>query len=173
MKYFLIIVILLSACKNNINNLKSEDKNKSETKSSFTPVFQLGPKTIVYKTKSNYNDYVPVIMFEDKTKISSYPHQNDIKIGDNYLTPTVLEKGYLLDNKGINKNVAFLNIKYQDYYNLNEVPNVEELINNIIEKDPLIEMYDCGVKSAYSDIETQLNEMIKEKKLKTKCKIIK
>jgi hypothetical protein len=96
-----------------------------------------GPQTIVYKTKKDYYNLVPVLLSDDKTEIISYPHPIDIKVGDTYVTPTKLNEGYLLDNRGIGKNVAFLNMTYEQYSKLDRVPTLEELQNMIVDKNPL------------------------------------
>ena len=66
------------------------------------------PIVYVYKTKADYSHQVPVIMDEARTRILSYPAPGDLKMGNGLRLPTVLNKGYLLDNKGIGPNVAFL-----------------------------------------------------------------
>ena len=84
--------------------------------------------------------------------------------------PTPLKNGYLIDNKGIFPNVAFLNLTYDDYAKLKDVPSLEKLYALIIDKDPLIELCDCGKRNSFDDIIKQLNQLIEENKLSTKCK---
>lgn len=128
-------------------------------------------RIIVYKTKGNYNNLVPVSMSEDGKKITSYPAPTDLRSGKSYRTPTKLNKGYLLDNKGINKNVAFLKLTYAQYAQKKSAPTVEELYKLIYKKGPLAEIYDCGVKG--SKTTAQLNSIIKNNKLRTTCSLIK
>ena len=128
---------------------------------------------LVYKTKKNYNNLVPLLLNDDKTQIVSYPDPKDVKVGSAFLLPTSLQNGYLLDNKGIGKNVAFLKYTYEEYYNLKTLPTLKELYNNIIDKNPLIELCDCGDKSRHEDLEKQLNEYINRDILRTKCKVVK
>ena len=131
--------------------------------------FAPGPPAIVYKTKADYSDYVPVTLSDDKSKIVSYPDPKDIRSA----APVKLKEGYLLDNRGISKNVAFLRWTYEEYKKL-PIPLPQDIIyGNILDKDPLTEMCDCGNKSAFKDIESQLNEMIEKGKLRTICKTVK
>ena len=131
------------------------------------------PVVIIYKTTNDYSKNVPVILSDDKTQIVSYPHPSDLILGDNFAYPSKLHKGYLLDNRGIGKNVAFLRFTYEEYAKLQIVPTLKQLYENIIDKNPLIEMWNCGTKINYHDLEKQLNELIDENLLIEKCKQIK
>ncbi len=148
-------------------------QTSSETQTEFVPIFASGPPVLVYKTKANYNNLVPVILSDDRTEIVSYPHPGDIKTGSGFSLPVILNDGYLLDNRGIGKNVAFLKMTYEEYTKLANAPSIKELYDNIVDKDPLIELCDCGVKSAFIDQTKQLNKLIKSKKIRTTCKTIK
>lgn len=173
---FIITIILFSIAgcvTNNKSTNKASDKTKANTETEFSPQFTAGPPTIVYKTSSNYNNLVPILLSDDKTQIVSYPHPSDLKNGVTYLIPTYLNEGYLLDNKGINKDIAFLKLTYEEYSRLPNAPTLNELYNLIIDKNPLTEMCDCGNKNAFINIESQLNSLINNKVLRTKCKIIK
>lgn len=138
----------------------------------FVPQYTPGPQALIYKTKKDYTNLVPVLLSDDKTEIVSYPHPRDLNVGIGYPLPTLLNKGYLLDNKGIGKNVAFLKLTYEEYSELKEVPTLEELYNYIIDKYPLKELCDCGNKTVFTDIENQLNNIIDKNKLRKTCKII-
>ncbi|NDW12563.1 hypothetical protein D0T50_06620 [Bacteroides sp. 214] len=120
------------------------------------------PAVIVYKTTKDYNNLVPVIMNDARTAIVSYPHPTDAKRGSGYATPTRLKNGYLLDNRGINRNVAFLNYTYEAYSKLTAAPSIEELLNCIVDKYPLVEMYECSRKTDYSNVESELNAVIEK-----------
>lgn len=141
--------------------------------SGYEPVYSPGPHMLVYKTKADYNNLVPVILSSDKSEIVSYPHPNDIKSGNEFQVPVLLHNGYLLDNRGIGENVAFLRLTYKEYSDLKEVPSLNELFGLIIDKDPLTELCDCGMKSASTDQIKQLNELIDSNKIRTACKVIK
>lgn len=139
----------------------------------FTPQYTTGPRALVYKTKRDYNKLVPISLAADRNQITSYPHPKDLKVGENFLTPTLLEGGYLLDNKGIGVTVAFLELTYQKYAQLQNPLSLRELNNHILDKDPLIELCDCGNKTAFTAIKEQLNQLIKNNQLRTVCKVIK
>jgi len=132
-----------------------------------------GPPVLVYKTKANYNNLVPVILSDDKTTIVSYPDPTDIKTASGFAVPVLLHEGYLLDNRGIGKNVAFLNITYQDYAAFENVPNLKMLYNLIRDKDPLTELWYCGPKNSFGNVTKNLNNMIDNDLLKEKCKSLK
>lgn len=119
---------------------------------------------LIYKTKNDYYLKVPIILSEDKKTIVSYPHPSDLNINGKYCLPTKLEGGYLLDNRGVNFNVVFIKMDYVDYSKLNTPPEMKELFNMIIDIDPLIELYDCGLRSKFKDIEKELNAKIIEAK---------
>jgi hypothetical protein len=151
---------------------KVSDESKNST-SIFIPQYTPGPQTFVYKTKKDYTNNVPVLLNNERTEILSYPDPKDLKIGSGYPLPTNLLKGYYLDNRGINKNVAYLKLTYQEYAKLDNPPSLKEMFNMIIDIDPLIELCDCGNKNAFTDIESQLNDLISKNKLRTTCKTIK
>ncbi len=160
MKKILFILVILVAC-------------KGQNKVAFKPDFITAPPTLVYKTKANYNNLVPVLLSEDKSVIVSYPHPSDIKVGNALALPTLLKNDYLLDNRGIGVNVAFLKLTYKEYAKLENAPSLKVLYELIIDKDPLIEMWNCGNSKAFTDKTKQLNELINNNTLKTICKRIK
>lgn len=123
-------------------------------------LFVPGPQAVVYKTIKDYTDLVPVIMNSEKTKIVSYPAPTDIYYQGKLAKPTILKNGYLLDNRGINENVAFLNYTYEEYSRLTEAPPLKEMFSRIIEKNPLKELIDCGLRTQYKDEVKELNELI-------------
>lgn len=165
----LILIVAFNSCKT--NQKVAKDTNKSEPV--FTPQYTPGPQALVYKTKANYNNLVPVLLSEDKLTIVSYPNPSDIKIGDSYPFPTILNSGYLLDNRGIGLNAAFLKLTYEEYSKLKNPPSLKEMYELLIDKGPLTELCDCGNKKTFSDITRQINNIIDEKKLRTICKTLK
>jgi len=167
---FIIFIAMLMGC--NTNHKVAQDTNQVNSNDS---AFQMipGPPALVYKTTADYNRLVPVLLSEDKTAIISYPHPSDIKIGDSHPYPTELNNGYLLDNRGIGLNVGFLNMTYEEYSKLDSAPSLAEMYRMLIDKDPLLELCDCGNKNAYEDITAQLNKLIVEGKLRTVCKPLK
>jgi hypothetical protein len=121
------------------------------------------PHIIIYKTKKDYSKQVPVLMNKDKNDIVSYPAPSDLKISGSYAVPTPLSEGYLLDNRGIGPNVAFLDITYQQYSELKEVPAKDYLISKIIDRNPLVEMWDCGQRTETNPDIKKFNELIRNK----------
>ncbi len=116
---------------------------------------------IVYKTKADYNNLVPVTLDETHTRIVSYPHPADLKHSlSGYTTPTELNNGYLLDNRGVGKNTAFLNYTYEEYAALPDAPSMEEMMARIVDKNPFIELWNCGSAGEYKERVTELNRLI-------------
>ncbi len=132
--------------------VKNNNHHTPETVSALAPV-------IIYKTTSDFYYNVPVILTDDKTDIVSFPDISDVYFNGKLAYPTRLENGYLLDNRGIGKNVAFLNITYEQYSKLAETPTKAELLNKILDKNPLIEIYNCNLLPK-NNIQ-MLNEAIK------------
>ena len=150
---FFIFSLLLFSCKS--------------TKDSISPTNQLTDKNvsstgsfIVYKTSKDYSNLVPVIMNDKKTIIISYPAPTDIFYSNKLARPTELKNGYLLDNRGISKNVVFLKYTYEEYSKLTQAPSLKELILNIADKYPLTEMIYCGPKNQYKNPVNDMNALI-------------
>lgn len=162
MKKIFIILFVITAC-------------KSQNNATFKPDYSnlSGPPALVYKTKTNYNNLVPVLLSDDKSEIISYPHPRDLKVGNALALPTLLKDGYLLDNRGIGANVAFLSLTYEEYSKLETAPSLKELYELILDKDPLIELCNCGNRNVFKDQIREINQIIKAKKLKEICKQIK
>ena len=137
------------------------DQQKSKT------VDYSGPPTIVYKTQSDFYYNVPVLLSDDKSKIVSYPAISDIRFNGEFSYPYKLKKGYLLDNRGIGKNVAFLKLTYDEYSKQKEVPKLTDLYEMIIDKDPLTEMYNCGNRHGFKNEIEELNKIIEKGELKS------
>ncbi|HPE35036.1 MAG TPA: hypothetical protein PLI65_09580 [Bacteroidales bacterium] len=123
------------------------------------------PPAIVYKTKEDYSKLVPIILSADKKSVVSFPAQSDIKINGKFSYPDHLEDGYMLDNRGINQNAAFLRFTYEDYYNMDNIPTAERLFNYILDDDPFIEIYEVGRRSQYKNPVDEINQLIREGKL--------
>lgn len=131
-----------------------------------------GPPCIIYKTKSDFDKFVPVVLNDEKSKIISYPAISDIYYKGKFAYPTKLSDGFLLDNRGIDKNVAFLNLTYEEYSKLTKTPTSGELIEMIFADDPLIEMYNCGSKYKFKNLLEDIDKLIKNNEL-NKCRRIK
>ena len=120
------------------------------------------PSAIVYKTRNDYSSLVPVIMNDAKTKIISYPAPSDIYYNGSLAKPTKLKNGYYLDNRGINKNVVFVDYTYEEYAALDQTPTIETLMSKIRDRYPLSEMIDCGIRSQYTNEVEDINKLIDE-----------
>lgn len=153
----------------------SKKANKTETTflPEVVPVFAPGPHAMVYLTTSDFRENVPVQLDDEGKSIVSYPHPSDLSVDGHLKLPTTLKNGYLLDNKGINENVAFLKISYATYAKLEQAPALAELNKGILERSPFLELCDCGLRSAFTDIEAQLNQLIERGKLRSTCKVLK
>src|SRR5271166_2869627 len=119
--FYTILIITFLGCKTNSKIMTLKPDKQSE----FVPDFSGSPHVLVYKTKTDYNNLVPIILSEDKTIIVSYPDPSDIKVGSVYSLPTPLHQGYLIDNRGIGKNATFINKTYLDYSKLTELPSLK------------------------------------------------
>ena len=133
-------------------------KTKVEEKQQDIPVAVV-KKATIYKTYKDFNQYVPVIMNEARTRIVSYPHPSDVMCEGKLALPTILSDGFLLDNRGIQPNVAFTGYTYEEYATLSEPPTMTELMASIIEKRPLVSLYICGDRSQYNSLD-ELNQLI-------------
>lgn len=165
---FSLIVLVMFGCKSQKNNGSSKDR-LIPVETQFVNAL---PHIVIYKTVKDYSHNLPVLLSDDKTQIISYPHPTDLFIGENLALPAKLHNGYLLDNRGIGKNVAFLRFTYEEYSKLQVVPSLKELYENIIDQNPLIELWDCGTKANFTNLEKQLNEWIDKNLLVEKCKRI-
>lgn len=139
----------------------------------FEPSYAPGPQTIVYKTKKDYSKFVTVVLSEDKKTIVSYPDPTDVRNANGSLRlPTRLIQGYLLDNRGITKDVAFVKLTYSEYSKLSKPPSISELMKLILDNDPITEMYNCGLRSKFRNAKSELNSIIASGQI-SKCKKIK
>lgn len=118
--------------------------------------------TLIYKTKADYSQNVPVLLSADKKHIVSYPAPSDLKHADGYATPIPLANGYLLDRRGISPNVAFLKYTYREYAALPAAPSPATLFDSIIDTDPLVELWNCGTSPITTE---QLISIIKSNQL--------
>jgi len=147
------LFVCCSGSKNTTRSVPTEQTNASAQ--ALAPV-------VVYKTTKDYAQYVPVIMNKDKTQIVSYPDPADLHYGKGLAYPTPLKRGYLLDNRGIGPDVVFLKYTYEVYSKLKEAPTKEQMLNNILDKQPLVEMWKCGVRTGSNESVEILNHLIDE-----------
>ncbi|MCB9015368.1 MAG: hypothetical protein H6541_06185 [Lentimicrobiaceae bacterium] len=140
-------------------------KNTSKVTESAKMNQVAAPQVFIYKTKADYQQQVPVILSSDKSTLVSYPAPGDVFYNGDLAYPVQLENGYLLDRRGINKDCAFLKWTYYEYSRLDHTPSQPEIMEMILDKDPLTELYNCGKKSNYTHLEAELNEIIKKGEL--------
>ncbi len=131
------------------------------------------PRALVYKTKTDHANHVPVILSDDKARIISYPHPKDLRTANGYPTPTAVGKDYLLDNRGIGLNVAYLDMSYEQYAALEEAPSMEKLEASIIDRDPLTELCECGRKAEFKDPAKEISAWVEAGELMKHCKKLK
>lgn len=120
---------------------------------------------IVYKTKADYSQHVPVGLSADKMNIVSYPAPGDVYYGGDLAYPVALEQGYLLDKRGIDENAAFTKWTYYEYSRLTKTPTQAEIKNMLLEVDPFIEIYQCGNLNDFENLIDDLNRTIRKGKL--------
>ncbi len=151
---------LISCSNSKVNNSKQlESKNEEVATNTMA-----GPKIIIYKTKADYHNNVPVTLSDNKSEIISYPDIKDIFYKGELAYPTKLNDNFLLDNRGIDENVAFLNYTYERYSKLDKTPTIDILFADILDNDPITEMYNCGSKYDYKDMVIELNDAIDNNK---------
>ncbi len=150
-----IVAIVITSCG---TKKKMEKSDKAQKSVEITKT--QGPPTIIYKTKKDYSNYVPVILSDDKTAVVSYPAPKDVYYKGQLAKPVLLNDGYLLDVRGISKDVAFTSITYEEYANLETTPSADSLMSLIIDNDPLIELYNCGNRYKFTDPVTEINRLI-------------
>jgi hypothetical protein len=120
-----------------------------------------GPPVIIYKTKSNFNNLVPVMLNKEKTEVVGYPAPSDIRLSGERNEPVELEQGFLFDRRGIGPNSAFLEMTFDEYAGLSRALTPEELIESVIEPDPFVVMYRCDIRNDENVIE-ELNDLIRK-----------
>lgn len=167
MKFFnnLLLVLFISggvvACQ---GSKKSSTDNHVIEPTDISKEYEIVNKdrqlAIVYKTKADFYENIPVIMNDDRTEIISYPSPIDVYYNGELSRPLKLQNGYLLDNRGISKNVVFLNYTYEEYSKMEDTPSLSDMKNNIKEKYPLKELIECGSRSQYHNEAKELNELI-------------
>lgn len=128
---------------------------------------------LVYRAAEEHRDRVPVLLSTDGSSIVSYPDPKDVRTPDGPPLPTDLGKGYWLDNRGIGPSVAFLRFTYAEYGALQASPSLAELETAIVDRDPLVELCDCGKRSAFTDVVGELRDLVVRDALLTRCKKLK
>ena len=130
-----------------------------------------GAPAVVYKTKADYNNNVPVTLSADGKSIVAYPAVKDIYYQGKLAYPYQLQNGYLLDNRGIGAHSAFLKITYEEYAKMNAAPALTELYTQILDKDPFTEIYNLGARSRFANEVVDINKIIAKGGLKKFTKV--
>ena len=117
---------------------------------------------IIYKTRNDYYQNVPVTLNREKSRLVSFPAPSDVYYQGELALPIELKDGYLLDRMGIGPNSAFTSYSYQKYADLDNPPPIDEIYDSLIDEDPFLEIYDCGNKKNEENLIGVLNKMIDE-----------
>lgn len=137
-------IAAMSACQSSKETNKTETVETTVTETmNEQPIALAMPRVIIYKTTGDFSNLVPLSMDDSKTQIISLPDPADIKENKR---PTQLANGYLLDNFGIGKNVVYTDYTYEQYAALESVPELEVLMQHIVERNPLVEYYASGAE---------------------------
>jgi len=115
---------------------------------------------IIYTTRGDYSQFVPVRMNSERTEIIYYPQPSDLHHNGQPALPVRLNQGFWLDNFGIGPDVAFLKFDYRQYMLLQTPPPVEIMMRYILDARPLLAMYQCGYRFEYKDLIHDLNVLI-------------
>ena len=159
---FFTVLFISCGCirKTEKEDSKKQEINKIENIEKINQQSQATPPLIIYKTRADYYDKVPVTLSCDKQRIIGYPHPTDLMRDGKFVYPTRLTGDYLLDNRGISKDIAFLKYTYEDYSKLKEIPNPDDLFWDILDKDPLLKYCNCGSRYDYDGNIKTLNARI-------------
>ena len=119
------------------------------------------PRAIVYRTGADYADKVPVNIDTRSGAIVGYPDPRDLHAAS---MPLPLAEGYLLDRRGISPSVAFTSFTYAQYAALKAAPTIEQLSESIINRHPIVEMYQLPISAAEAAADTaKVNDYIRAK----------
>jgi hypothetical protein len=157
-----LLFLGLSACCGSRNAVTQADMKAESTR-----------PLMVYRTRQNVYDKVPVGLSDDKQHIISYPQPKDLLLDGKLRLPTKLAKGYWLDNKGIGLNTGFLNMTYAEYAALSAAPSLADLEAGLLDRDPLLSLCDCGTRGSMEDPVKSIGEMLKADNLRQGCKVLK
>lgn len=135
-------------------------KSLEEKSSALAPVTsRYVPNAVIYKTKMDYSQFVPVNLDATKSRIVSYPHPTDLSKNS---TPLKLINGWLLDRRGITVNSAFTSFTYDDYSKLSNAPRIRVLEEKIIDDDPFVAIVQLPIPASEAVADTaKCNEIIR------------
>ncbi len=150
--------------KENTNSIDALPMAVEEKKEIVRGNFEQVAPAIIYKTKADYYDKVPIILSNDKKSVVSYPAPTDLYFRGKLAYPTKLKNGFLLDNRGITQNVAFTKYTYSEYAKLTKAPTEKELLESIIDYSPLLEWANVGARSSFAKDEVgKINKIIDQR----------
>ncbi len=149
-----ILILTTAACSNHLYLDKSNSELRNEIETFDTIVKK---RVLIYRTVANFSNYVPVLLDSTKNRIIKFTDFDSLSISS---APTPLKNGYLLDNWQIDANVAFLEFTYNEYSKLKLYPIQERLLEHILVKHPLDELWDCGEYPESELTMEMLNELI-------------
>lgn len=135
--------------------------------------FSMKPAPVViYKTKADFDQLVPIAVAGEPPRLISYPHPTDLKFSDgSYRYPLHLKEGYLLDRKGVGPQTVFLRLTYEDY--CAQPPDPSTLLTLIAEADPMEEIWHCHLPYRQDALVDTLNHLITSQLLNRRCSRIK
>lgn len=125
---------------------------------------------IVYKSKKDYSNNVPIMYSEKIGSIIAYPAPTDAKRFIE-LKPVELTSGFLLDQIGVTPNTVYLEYTLEEYAVLDEVPTLETMKSKIIDFSPFEELYNLGQPNEQNNTIEKINELIKSGAIETFRKI--
>jgi hypothetical protein len=169
MRYFVSVEIILTFLICLILPLEVIAQQIKDISSGKTSVSY--PPIVIYKMKRDYSRNVPVLLSDDKSEIVSYPHPMDlIGMTSKEVMPIRLHGGYFLDRRGINKNVAFLNISYNNYRKLRRPLSISEIEKLLLDRNPLTDFLSCPDITYSRKIVQDINLLIDKGELKSICR---
>ncbi|MEZ5071019.1 MAG: hypothetical protein R2751_08635 [Bacteroidales bacterium] len=115
---------------------------------------------VVYKTRADYRNLVPVTLDAGRERVVSYPAPGDLNYRGEPALPLKLKKGYLLDRRGIGPNSAFTSYTYLEYSGLLAAPSPGILLEQVVDSDPFLEMYECSEALKYKDLDAEISSLI-------------
>lgn len=143
----------------------------SSCKNNNPQVLYTSEPAVIYKTKADYSQLVPITLSADKSSIVAYPAPKDVYYKGVLAKPKALKDGFWLDNRGIGPNSAFLKLTYEEYSKLNSAPLLSDMMNMLTDKDPFTEIYNLGNRDRFKDEVKEINALITKGALKKFKKI--
>ena len=142
-----IFTILITAC--------GSTKKQHDMQNIPAPV-------IIYKTKQDYSNLVPVTLNPQGTQITSYPGPNDLTFEGEPALPVKLHDGFLLDRRGVNQYSAFTSFTYEEYARLSAPPTTEALFKSIVDFEPFTAICRCENIHNDENLVKELNRRLRK-----------